>query len=587
MVPDLPRPLNVAHLLSWVLPVVELHRSYRLSFLPREGSMPIPITCAHRAISAWVMAMVLMIGCATVSTGGSGRPEELPPDMDDEALEEGAKAEVTRTAAQIWAVARNVREIGAHRSFSFWVERGALTLVGYTATGGDGAQGPPVEDESLTRTLRTVLDSFAQQRTGGVELSLERRADGWTLGYARQPGSRPAEAKTLPVRGQGSPPNAAELAPQSLAKLLMAVPLPEGGEAQVEVAAHLEDGRVEEWELEHFELLRGRTGSQGWELEPHAEDEATAVVRPFLEGIGERTVQVSLRLARRRSSAGVSGRVTVARVVHSPAPSETTAEAATEYRRMVEDILRRWREDTKEGAQWVARRGVEELALWYAFGILSKGVGWLGARTLPTVKLALSQGGEAAAGWLRTTLKRVPVDRKLAFERLWMKVQLEGRQALSQGERAELRELMEGLEQLVKTPLKRDEKDILRSSARAYYKKQFPELAQLMDEAGSALPIHHRCPLEYAHLFPSTDINAASNLAMVPGPVHRRINVLWDKFRQARPQPTAREVEETVRIIDDHFASWYHRASDPLAPPLQSAEEAALAALRQRFPGLR
>lgn len=36
----------------------------------------------------------------------------------------------------------------------------------------------------------------------------------------------------------------------------------------------------------------------------------------------------------------------------------------------------------------------------------------------------------------------------------------------------------------------------------------------LLDEKGFDLPIHHRHPLEYAHLFPEEDINARDNLAM-------------------------------------------------------------------------
>jgi len=555
--------------------------------------MGVPVIRSKRVVSLWrramalVMAVALANGCATVGTGGSGRPEDMPPDVDEEVLKEGAKAEVARTVAQVWAVTRGVREVGARQSFSFWVERGALTLVGYMASGRDGPAGHSVDDEALRHTLSTVLESFAQQHTGAVEVTLERRETGWNVGYLRLPGSRPPEAKTLPVRSEGLPPDAANAVTEGLAHLLKALPLSEGEEARVEVVAHLEDGRAEAWELERFELIRRSSGSSGWEPAARAADEASAVVLPFMEGIGERTVHLGLKLARSRGARWMSGRVEVARVVQPPPSPELNAEFVAEYRLMVEDILRRWREDTKEGAEWVARRGVEELALWYAFGILSKGVGWLGARTLPTVKLALSRGGEAAAGWLRTTLKRVPLERRLAFERLWMKVQLEGKRALSQSERAELRELMEGLEQLVKKPLTRDEKDLLRSSARAYYKKLYPELAKLMDEAGSALPIHHRCPLEYAHLFPSLDINAANNLAMVPGHVHKRLNLLWDKFRQARPHATARDVEEAARIIDGHFENWYHRASDPIGQPLRSAEEAALAALRQLFPELK
>ncbi|HYI01231.1 hypothetical protein, partial [Hyalangium sp.] len=444
---------------------------------------------------ALLMAVALANGCATVGTGGSGRPAEVPLDVDEDVLEQGAKAEATRAVAQVWAVARSVRAVGARLSFSFWAERGALTLTGYAATGHDGSVGHAVDDEALRHTLSTVLKSFAQRHTGAVEVILERLEMGWRVGYSRLPGSRPLEAKTLPVRSDVLPLDPEESVTEGLAKLLKALHVPEGAEAHVEVAAHLEDGRLEEWEIERFELVRQTTAGARWEPTARAVDEAASVVLPFTEGIGERTLRLSLRLVSPRGSPWMSGQVEVARVVHAPPPPEANAEFVAEYRLLVEDILRRWREDTKEGAKWVARRGVEELALWYAFGILTKGVGWLGARTLPTVKLALSRGGEAAAGWLRTTLKRVPVERKLAFERLWTKAHLEGKQALSKGERAELRELMEGIEQLVKTPLDPTAKRKLRDAARESYKRSHPRFAKLLDEKSTDLPIHHRCPL--------------------------------------------------------------------------------------------
>ncbi|HEX8703485.1 MAG TPA: hypothetical protein VF815_31905, partial [Myxococcaceae bacterium] len=111
-------------------------------------------------------------------------------------------------------------------------------------------------------------------------------------------------------------------------------------------------------------------------------------------------------------------------------------------------------------------------------------------------------------------------EQKKAFERLWAKVQLEGKQALSSDERAELRGLMEGIEQLVKAPLDRVQKKKLRAEAREVYKKLHPQFARALDQHGADLPIHHRRGLEHAHLFPDEDINAASSLIMVPREAH-------------------------------------------------------------------
>ena len=66
------------------------------------------------------------------------------------------------------------------------------------------------------------------------------------------------------------------------------------------------------------------------------------------------------------------------------------------------------------------------------------------------------------------------------------------------------------------------EKNNLRRMAREYYKKLHPEFAELLEEFGDEYPIHHRRPMEYAHLLASEDINAASNFAMVQRQVHTR-----------------------------------------------------------------
>ncbi|WP_309894978.1 hypothetical protein [Archangium sp.] len=102
------------------------------------------------------------------------------------------------------------------------------------------------------------------------------------------------------------------------------------------------------------------------------------------------------------------------------------------------------------------------------------------------------------------------------------------------------------------------------------------------------LPIHHRRPLQYAHLFPADDINAAENLAMLQRYVHEEINFLWGRFRKARPNPTADEVRRTAEIIDGYFESWYHRVDDPpgLSRTAEEAREAALRELRSHFAGL-
>jgi hypothetical protein len=180
----------------------------------------------------------------------------------------------------------------------------------------------------------------------------------------------------------------------------------------------------------------------------------------------------------------------------------------------------------------------------------------------------------------------LPVDKKREFEWLWAKIQLEGEHALTMEEKASLRALMEHIEQLVSTRLAPAEKNQLRRIAREHYKRIHPELAKLLEEFGDEYPIHHKRPLEYAHLFAAEDINATGNLAMVRQEVHVYINRAWSRFRQLCPEPTARQVRDASEIIDAQFAPWYDRAEESLGKSLSldGAEEAAFRALDQLLP---
>ncbi|WP_309893513.1 hypothetical protein, partial [Archangium sp.] len=258
------------------------------------------------------------------------------------------------------------------------------------------------------------------------------------------------------------------------------------------------------------------------------------------------------------------------------------------YHAMHEATLLRWREGVYEGSAWLAEKGVEEAALWFVGGIIGKGLGSFMTKGLEWVPKALGREPEVAAGWLRSALKRLPAHEKEAFEQLWRKVALEGEQVLTQSERQSLRGLFVRLEQVVQEPLNTDLKNSLRKDARKYYMELYPHLEKALLGRREELPIHHRIQLEHTHLFPADDINAAKNLAMVQDYVHKKINVLWGRFRKARPNATAEEVRRAAEIIDGHFESWYHRVDDPpgLSKTAEEAREAALRELRSQFPGL-
>jgi hypothetical protein len=363
--------------------------------------------------------------------------------------------------------------------------------------------------------------------------------------------------------------------------MLSVLRVPEGGEVRQVVEVHLLDGRVVGWEQRLYEVVR--SGGPWRAVGPELVEQVTWLLLGFEEGLGPRTVQMRVRAEHRRGEMRAEGKVEDSRVLRPQEPPEMDEDFAKAYRAMHEEVLRRWRVELKEGALWVVTAGAEELALWYVGGILSREAGVLLELSLPVIRAALGRGGAAATGWLRTALLRLTPDRRKAFEQLWAKVLLEGDAALSVSERQALRGVMQHLERLARTPLEDAEKQALRRASRDYYKKLYPQLAKALDEKGSLLPIHHKRPLEYAHLFPDEDINAAENLIVVRKVVHDRINAVWNRFRQSRAGATRGEVEEAARIVDECFKPWFHRIDEPpgVTYSLVEAEQNALKQLQR------
>jgi hypothetical protein len=437
--------------------------------------------------------------------------------------------------------------------------------------------------------LRPLFTEYVGRRTGEVVLTLRREEARWAVDYdATRQGARPPEAKTLPVRTRGTTADALRALHEGARKALEAVRVPDGGAARVELAVRLEDGRPVGWEWLEARHTREGSGGVARALSPEVVGHTVQVLLPFTEGVGPRTVHLVVRAEHRPGEAEAWGWVEAVRVERPPSGYALTPERGW-YHAMHEALLLRWREEVYEGTAWLSRRGVEEAALWVAGGIIAKGVGFFGTKGLEWVPRALSRGPEAAAGWLRTALKRLPEVERESFEQLWRKVALEGEEALTRAERETLRGLFARIEQVIQQPLDKNVKIALRRAARKYYMKLYPRFAEVMEMKGGALPIHHRRQLEHAHLFPDEDINAAENLAMVRSPVHEKLNLLWRWFREARPEPSADEVRRAAEIIDRHFEPWYHRAVDPpgLSKTAEEATEAALRELRDRFPGVK
>ncbi|MFY0525221.1 hypothetical protein ACN28I_19435 [Archangium gephyra] len=493
-------------------------------------------------------------------------------------------AEADRALARVEGLCSGVEEVGAVLAFTFWVEGRALTLVGYEEERGGGREGRPVEAQELARVLRLVLTQYAGGRTGEVVLRLRREEARWAVDYdAARTVARPSEARRLPVRMPGTPAGTFLTFHELAGRWMRAVQVPAGGAARVELEVRLEDGRLAGGELREVRRTREGPGGSPLSLSPEVAGHLVQVLLPFTEGLGPRTVRMVLRAEHRMGEARARGRVESARVERPPPrPGQSW------YLSMHEATLLRWREGVVEGSAWLAQRGGEELALWFALGIIAKGLGFFATEGLEWVTKALGREPEVVAGWLRTALKRLTPEESKTFGQLWRKVSLEGEQALSRSERKTLRGLFVRLEQAIREPLDTNLKDTLRADARGYYAELYPQFKKLLSEQGILLPVHHRRPLQYAHLFPDENINAAENLAMLQKYVHEEINFLWGRFRKARPDPTADEVRRATEIIDKQFEPWYHCAKDPsgLLKTTQQARDAALRDLRNQFPGL-
>jgi hypothetical protein len=501
-------------------------------------------------------------------------------------LEAAREAEADRALARVVGLCSGVEEVGTTLSFSFWVEGGALTPVGFLETRGVGGHvGRPVDAAGLGRELRPVFGDFMGRRTGEVVLTLRREEARWAVGYdAMRLSARPAEARTFPVRTQGTPAETFLAFHEAADRWTSAVRVPAAAAARVELEVRLEDGRLAGWQLREVRRTGEGLGGSPQPLGREVSGHLVQALLPFTEGLGARTVLVVLRAEHRQGEVWARGRVESVRVARAarspPGPSW--------YLSMHEATLLRWREGMVEGSAWLAQRSVEELSLWAVGGIIAKGLGVFATKGLEWVTRALGREPEVAAGWLSTALKRLPKEERATFERLWQRVALDGEQALSRSERKSLRGLFVRLEEAVQEPLSDGLRNSLRKEARTYYAELYPQFAEILEEAGEALPIHHRRPLQYAHLFPSENINAAENLAMARSYIHQRITSLWGRFRKARPNPTADEVRRAAEIIDRQFEPWYHRVDDPPggSKTAGQATDAALRELRIQFPGL-
>jgi hypothetical protein len=481
----------------------------------------------------------------------------------------------------MWGVAAGVREVGAVLEFTFWAEGGALTLVSLERREWGVAAGSEVDKAAFARELRENLLTYVEGYIGSVRFTLRREDGRWRADYETQEWSAaPVEAKTWPVRRVGV---RAEVLTGLLAAGKEAASrlwVPAGGQARWKVEIALED----DW-VRGLETVPPRSWAGGTSVKATSELAGTLVnvLVPFSQGLGPRNVRVELE-GTNAAGAGVSNwRVVAAEVIRPPPPAPENAEVVAEYRAMHERIQRQWREETREGFQEMGVYGLEQIALWMVGGVVSRGVGVAVEAVAPTIARGLAQGGARAVGWFRAVLARASTPERQAIRQLMAKAETQGWGALTAAERNKLQVLLGRLDTLVSIPLDREAKKELRRLAHDDFIRLYPELVQALRKSllDGKFDVHHRIPLEFAHLFPLRNINAIDNLVAVDQLVHQKITSVWGAYSsRVGAKATPVEVEAVEKIVRNHFGRWYSKAQGG-SPSKEAILQAAQSSLNE------
>jgi hypothetical protein len=100
--------------------------------------------------------------------------------------------------------------------------------------------------------------------------------------------------------------------------------------------------------------------------------------------------------------------------------------------------------------------------------------------------------------------------------------------------------------------LSTEARDALRADARDIWQARTGRPA-IWDD----LQVHHRIPLEWAHLFPHSDPNRISNLIGMTSANHTQVTNAWNAWRQSLNGriPTQAEVLQQAIRIDEQFGN--------------------------------
>jgi hypothetical protein len=549
----------------------------------------------------WPLLVVVMLvhGCATVREEygstlllpGNSLPSVYPvqktrlpihhgdsPSVGDSGERAGARrAEVEWALAQMWGVAKEEGLVGTRLEFTFWARGGALTLLSWRRTTTGRTSGQLADASAFANELRGLLILLTERRTGALAFTLHRERLRWRVDYEAATVEEPPEARAQPMRRTSDSSETLSAVHTLSRKLARLLQVPSGASAHLTVDVALDDERLIGWEPGPYEATPGGTPRLA---DPRVAEVFSLALRPFLRGLGPRNVRLELVGMHEGVSATSRWKVVRAETLRPAPPDEAVEDILREYRQLHAEIFHRYHEEMVDTVVLAGSFTLEQVALAVIGGLIGKGLHVAFEATAPTFMRLFSRGGAESVRWFRTQLIRAGRTDQELLRRLWTKVETEGFEALSAAERNELATLLRRLEQALTKQLGPSEIKQLRKYAREdYFQKFHPDFAQTLGkELVSLYEVHHRTPMEFAHLFPMLDINGGTNLAGVARPVHQSINKVWNAFR---PPPgstaTAEQVDQMVGLVDRHFGRWYDKMYDSsMSEALDAAERAAL-----------
>ncbi|HLM46150.1 MAG TPA: hypothetical protein VK458_19935, partial [Myxococcaceae bacterium] len=368
------------------------------------------------------------------------------------------RAEASAALSGMRGVASHVEGADAELVFRFWAQNGVLTLLSWKrGAEGTGAAG---KRAAFAPGLEAHLPTYVKARTGEIVFTLRQEPRGWSLRSVTTPeGSKPLEARTLPVRRTGVTADTLAQAHAVAARLAKGLRVSEGSSATAWVDVQLDDARVLGATTARYE---SHGGPPVREPSPELVAQLTQALLPFTHGIGPRTVRLMLVADHHRTERHARWRVMEAGTPRLD--SEAPPDLVTEHYALYERILRQWREETQDAFLQAGVTSTEFLATWFISSLALRGGLALFEAVAPRLVPILARGGAETVAWFRSFLARVRPAEREQSHRLWTKAQTQG---LSVAEKEQLRKLMARFEKLLDARLDRDASNELRRMAQS------------------------------------------------------------------------------------------------------------------------